>query len=263
MPNIPPDMRSIFAAECEDYLSQLTDGFLALEQEPTAADRLDQLFRVAHSLKGTSRVMGCMDLGRAAHALEDLLDRLRSGKQQLEPSQYDALSGMMNQFWALLAATLEDGDSQSIADELLASLERCEQGPQLLDHPEEPPPKPSSKPPSEPSSAPPAAPVPAAVQAPTPARSRPSTSSLTVPALALDVLKVPTQRLDTLIAQVGELLAIHQRMHECVQRGAELRGNLEEITRRPGRQGRAIGSEIGSNRRQSSIQLNYRAMGGD
>jgi len=222
MPRLAPEMGAIFSAESEEYLSLLSHGFLEIEQGVAAADRLDKMFRAVHSLKGASRVMGCDDLARAAHGLEDLLDRMRRGQLTLAKAQFDLLSSVIDGFRRLLTLSLEDGDAAPVADGLLATLDACVQGRTAsgLDAGVEA--GASQMPPS-----------------PSPSRVEPDVQSPAslpdaTPTTAMEVLKVPIARLDAIISQVGELLITHQRIQSYVDRCARVADQLEEGTRRAG-----------------------------
>lgn len=70
----------IFAAESEDLLAELEQGFVKLESEPDDVEALQAIFRAAHTLKGNASSLGFGDVATLAHALEDVLDRLRDGR---------------------------------------------------------------------------------------------------------------------------------------------------------------------------------------
>jgi len=205
---IPSDMRDMFSAECGDYLARLGEGFLALEAEPGDAAIVDRLFRVAHSLKGTARIMDCLDLHRAAHSLEDLLVLLRDGNLALDAGQFDTLSRTTDQFQALLQATLDAGPTAALADGIVAMVVDCQA-------------------PAQPGAVPP--PQPAPEERPEPTTGK---APAAIPALAMDVLRVPVARLDSLINQVGELLVAHQTLAGHAQATEELGDMLEEASRR-------------------------------
>jgi two-component system chemotaxis sensor kinase CheA len=241
---IPPDMRDMFAAECGDYLVRLAGGFLALESAPGDPATVDALFRVAHSLKGTARIMDCMDLHRAAHGLEELLVQLRDGQTNLSPAQFDGLSEAMDRFQELLRNTLEDNETASQADAILGQVQACLAGPAAMAVPA--PAKPATAAPAKPAPttlAAPAKPAPTTLAAPAkpaPAAlpdppARPPTASLAaLPSQPLDVLKVPIAKLDALINQVGELLVAHQRLAGHAEASQALGDLLEEAARRTG-----------------------------
>ena len=210
MPVIPPDMRPFFSAECEDYLALLTEGFLALEADPGQEERVDRMFRAAHNLKGAARVLGCVDLAQAAHALEDVLDEIRSGRMILGATQFDSLSKAMDGFRQLLQATLANQETAHCAAELEARVHAClitqrEKAPGTL------PPRPSAEEGSVP---------------------RPAAVPLDSPNPPREVLKVPVASLDALVSQVGVLLVAHQRLQGHAKEAASLRDLLEEADRR-------------------------------
>jgi two-component system, chemotaxis family, sensor kinase CheA len=70
----------LFREEADEYVQRLNQGLLHLEKFPMDADRINDVFRAAHSLKGSARMMQLEDVARVAHRLEDLLDGLRSGR---------------------------------------------------------------------------------------------------------------------------------------------------------------------------------------
>lgn len=69
-----------FVGEATDHLSQLNEGLLKLERNPDDMEILNQVFRSAHTIKGSSRVLSLNDITKVAHRLEDALDALRGKK---------------------------------------------------------------------------------------------------------------------------------------------------------------------------------------
>lgn len=69
-----------FVAETDEGLGNAEEGLLALERRPDDVDSLGSVFRAVHTLKGNSGIFGFEPVTRVAHAMEDLLDRLRSGR---------------------------------------------------------------------------------------------------------------------------------------------------------------------------------------
>ena len=65
-----------FVEEAKDHLNRLTQGLAALEQGMDA-ELINGLFRSAHTLKGSSRMLKLEPITQVAHSLEDLLSALR------------------------------------------------------------------------------------------------------------------------------------------------------------------------------------------
>lgn len=70
-----------FISETIDGLTDLDVYLVRLEEDPNNPELLDKVFRVLHTIKGTSGFLGLKTLGEVAHAAEGLLDLYRSGAQ--------------------------------------------------------------------------------------------------------------------------------------------------------------------------------------
>lgn len=80
-----------FREETEEHLQALTELLISLESEPESRKSLDEVFRHAHTVKGTARMMGFGQVADIAHAMEDILDDLRAGRLRSSPPLLDAL----------------------------------------------------------------------------------------------------------------------------------------------------------------------------
>jgi two-component system, chemotaxis family, sensor kinase CheA len=69
----------VFLVESEEALDQMENALVALEGRPDNSEAVDDVFRLAHTLKGNAGTLGFAAVTSLAHALEDLLERLRSG----------------------------------------------------------------------------------------------------------------------------------------------------------------------------------------
>lgn len=81
-----------FFEEAEEHLATLEKGLLQLEQtsvvDPAA---IEELFRAAHTLKGSAGLVKLKTIARIAHRLEDALEGLRDGQATLSRGGLDAL----------------------------------------------------------------------------------------------------------------------------------------------------------------------------
>jgi len=68
-----------FLVEAGDHLQNLNRGLLSLERDPSDTGMIDELFRAAHTLKGSAAMMGFQGVSDVAHKAEDMLGMLRSG----------------------------------------------------------------------------------------------------------------------------------------------------------------------------------------
>jgi chemotaxis protein histidine kinase CheA len=78
-----------FQEEANEYLQRLNESVIALETTPEDAALIDQMLRDAHTLKGSSRMVGLMDVSDISHRLEDLMVSIRDGEVQYTPEMSD------------------------------------------------------------------------------------------------------------------------------------------------------------------------------
>jgi len=69
-----------FFQECEEQLSELESGLLAMEQGETDSETVNAVFRAVHSIKGGAGAFSLEPLVRFAHVFETTLDDVRAGK---------------------------------------------------------------------------------------------------------------------------------------------------------------------------------------
>ena len=92
-----------FREETEENVRALTTGLLALESNPGDREAIDTIFRAAHTIKGSARMLGQIDMGRLAHSMESLLSALRSGMLAMNASINDVLLASVDVLLALNA----------------------------------------------------------------------------------------------------------------------------------------------------------------
>ena len=79
-------MLELFKVEVENNKTVLTDGLLALEDDPTNDEILESLMRAAHSIKGAARIVQLDAAVEVAHRMEDAFERVRSDSGPLVES---------------------------------------------------------------------------------------------------------------------------------------------------------------------------------
>ncbi len=89
--DISADDLKVFLQEAEGLLELLDEDIVRLEQEATDGDFLQEIFRAAHTLKGSSGMLGFQEMAQLTHAMEDLLDRVRKGSLAVTAELVDAL----------------------------------------------------------------------------------------------------------------------------------------------------------------------------
>ncbi|CDH46877.1 chemotaxis protein CheA [Candidatus Contendibacter odensensis] len=86
-----------FIAESRDQLELTGAGLLAIENNPHDTDKLNEIFRAAHTIKGSSGLFEMRPVTLLVHAAEDLLDALRSQTVTFERGMVDLLLDAFDQ----------------------------------------------------------------------------------------------------------------------------------------------------------------------
>ncbi len=78
-----------FVDEARDRLRSLSALMLRLEEQPHAPDIIADIFREAHSLKGSAQMLGFVDISQIAHQLEDLFVAAKRDAQLIDARAFD------------------------------------------------------------------------------------------------------------------------------------------------------------------------------
>jgi chemosensory pili system protein ChpA (sensor histidine kinase/response regulator) len=91
LPLLDAEVLSYFAPEAQEYVESLEAQLLRLEKDQHNADVINQLFRTAHTLKGSAYTVGFQSLGDLMHYVEDFMMAVREGRIQILPRHTDVL----------------------------------------------------------------------------------------------------------------------------------------------------------------------------
>ncbi|AEV68543.1 chemotaxis protein CheA [Acetivibrio clariflavus] len=81
----------IFIDETKEHLQSLNESLLQLEQNPKDTAILNEIFRVAHTLKGMAGTMGFNKMAKLTHDMENVLHALRNNEISVTPKLVDTL----------------------------------------------------------------------------------------------------------------------------------------------------------------------------
>ncbi|MCR4434477.1 MAG: chemotaxis protein CheA [Clostridiales bacterium] len=81
----------IFIEESKEHLQALNQSLLQLEQNPNDTAMINEIFRVAHTLKGMAGTMGFNKMARFTHDMEDVLQALRNDEIKANSNLVDVL----------------------------------------------------------------------------------------------------------------------------------------------------------------------------
>ena len=116
-----------FLAEAEEHIGTLEQGFLEIEKRPKDAELIQELFRSAHTLKGSAALVKLPVISEIAHVMEDYLESLRDGKRQVTKDGVDWLLHSLDGIKTLIADVVEGRpEREGILDDVRKSLDVVE-----------------------------------------------------------------------------------------------------------------------------------------
>ncbi len=230
-----------FYGEAVEHLQQIEAALLALEQEPDNPEALNSIFRSFHTFKGNAGFLGLVPMQSLAHEVESLLDLARNQKLRLNSviiteilRSRDALQALTQQ----VARALESGhlpDQIVPVSHLIRSVKRLASAPDAPAVVEAPVTAPAPVPAAvavaesvSTNSAAPMAPIPASKAVAAPA-------GAPVKAAAGATVRVNTEKLDSLMDVVGELVIVQSQLLETArahaENGSPLQRNVAQLSR--------------------------------
>src|SRR5215217_6966319 len=129
VPHLDPEVLSYFAPEAQEYLETLEANLLKLDKDPQNKELINQLFRTAHTLKGSAYTVGFQSIGDLVHHVEDFMGAVREGRMTVMSGHTDLLLRsvdvvrvLMRRDTAMVASTRQRFAAA------LSELKRLEQG---------------------------------------------------------------------------------------------------------------------------------------
>lgn len=110
------EILNIFQQEGAEILQSMDKNLLLLEKKPNNLDVAMHLFRDAHSLKGSARMLGFNGIQNIAHKIEDVLGLIREGKLEVNSNVTDTISAALSCIDNLIKKTVEQ-KSEFISEE--------------------------------------------------------------------------------------------------------------------------------------------------
>ncbi|GBE37177.1 chemotaxis protein CheA [bacterium BMS3Bbin07] len=122
-------LRDFFLAEAEEHLVVLEKGFLKLEKNPSELSGIQELFRAAHTIKGSAALVKLDTTSKVAHNLEDVLESIRDGNTPVTRPVIDWLLHTLDAIKLLISEiTLGNPEIREVAAEVEESLKEILSG---------------------------------------------------------------------------------------------------------------------------------------
>jgi two-component system, chemotaxis family, sensor kinase CheA len=119
---------SMFLEESMDNLQSLNESLLQLEQDPGNIDKLNEIFRVAHTIKGMAATMGFSVMAELTHKMEDVLSRFREGELKVTQRVVTVLFECLDTL-EVMVNNISEGNNEVVdIHEIMGNLEALAKG---------------------------------------------------------------------------------------------------------------------------------------
>lgn len=114
---------SMFLEESLENLQTLNESLLDLEQNPDDIDKVNEIFRVAHTIKGMAATMGFTELAELTHKMEDVLAEFRSGELKVTQKVVTVLFDCLDTLEKMVDNVQEGSEEKIEIDGIIKALE--------------------------------------------------------------------------------------------------------------------------------------------
>ena len=129
IPDLDPEVLSYFIPEAQEYLELLEANLLRLDKDTQSKELINQLFRSAHTLKGSAYTVGFQSIGDLVHHVEDFMASVRDGDLKVLPGHTDLMLRAIDVVRVLMRRDLNNvGDSRKRFDRARTELRQLIQG---------------------------------------------------------------------------------------------------------------------------------------
>ncbi|MFZ5979148.1 MAG: chemotaxis protein CheA [Candidatus Zixiibacteriota bacterium] len=111
-----------FLVEADELIESLDTNLVKLEEAPSDLNLLNEIFRAAHTIKGTSGFLGFDQVTTLTHKMEDILNKLRKAELVVTAEIMDVLLKSLDILKSLLENVREGNSEEVDLNEILASL---------------------------------------------------------------------------------------------------------------------------------------------
>ena len=115
----------VFLEEAEEQIQLLDDDILQLEHDGASEELLQEIFRAAHTLKGSAATIGHANMAAVGHASETLLDRLRNGDLEVNTEIINALLHSLDTLRAFKEELAGEADEEPEIESVIEELEEA------------------------------------------------------------------------------------------------------------------------------------------
>ncbi|SDD37083.1 chemotaxis protein CheA [Natrinema hispanicum] len=111
-----------FVQESEERITELNNALLTLERDPDDEAAMENIFRIAHTLKGNCGAMGLEPASDLAHAIEDILDAVRGDDLEVSPGLMDDVFDAVDELETMVDEVATTGEIETDPSATIAAL---------------------------------------------------------------------------------------------------------------------------------------------
>src|SRR5215213_6140015 len=97
-------LAAVFLQEAEESLIAIEQALIALDANPDAVEPLNEVFRIAHTIKGGAAMADYPGVAELAHRFEDALTVIRDGHVPVTPDRVTVMLEIVDALRGMLAA---------------------------------------------------------------------------------------------------------------------------------------------------------------
>jgi len=106
------EIREDFLVEAFELIEQMDQDLVELENNPEDLELLNRIFRVAHTVKGSSSFLNFDVLTKLTHHMEDVLNKARKDELKITPEIMDVILESVDMMKGLLEAIRDTGTDE-------------------------------------------------------------------------------------------------------------------------------------------------------
>lgn len=120
---------NVFIEESKEHLQSMNDVLLELEKNPTNTSYINEIFRVAHTIKGMAGTMGYHNMANLTHEMENVLQSIRNEELNISEEVIDILFKCLDTLDESVNNIIEEGkestaDNKKLIQELKSLLNK-------------------------------------------------------------------------------------------------------------------------------------------
>ncbi len=121
-------IESVYINEATELINGLENSLLVLENDSRDKSAIEGVFRVMHTLKGSSNMFGYDHIGHLTHDLENIYDKVRKNQVALSKEIYDVTYRSIDHIRQLIEdRELADPGNRNVHDTLLMNIKTIEE----------------------------------------------------------------------------------------------------------------------------------------